>query len=74
MVYFTGQRVIVVMKAKLDRERAEFFMRKDINIIAGDEVVYVQRFQDIGGGREGGRQVREVVLGLDYTLEFSGDL
>lgn len=74
MVYFTGQRVIVVMKAKLDRERAEFFMRKGINIIAEDEVVYVQRFQDIRGGREGGKQVREVVLGLDYTLEFSGDL
>lgn len=49
-------------------------MRKGINITGEDEVVYVERFQDIGEGRAGGKQVKEVVLRLGYTLEFSGDL
>ena len=63
-----------IMKAKLVRGRAGVFMRKSINIIGEDEVVYVERFQDIGEGRAGGKQVREVVLRLGYALEFSGDL
>lgn len=49
-------------------------MRKGINITGEDEVVYVERFQDIGEGRAGGKQVKEVVLRLIYTLELSGDL
>lgn len=49
-------------------------MSKGINITEEDEVVYVERFQDIGEGRAGGKQVKGVVLRLSYTLELSGDL
>lgn len=35
-------------------------MRKGTNIIGEDEVVHVERVQDIGEGRAGGKQVRRL--------------
>lgn len=35
-------------------------MRKGTNIVGEDEGVYVERFQDIGEGRAGGKQVRRL--------------